>query len=74
MWTPVRLAVAQLMGILTKKPIQTNKDRGCVMFTLSLCLVVVFKYLQLVILQMMSNGSSRLTVSGIASRDSLMSP
>lgn len=31
-------------------------------------------YLQLVILQIMSKGSSRLTVSGIISRDSLISP
>lgn len=31
-------------------------------------------YLQLVILQMMSKGSSRLTVSGITSKDNLMSP
>lgn len=34
----------------------------------------LFFYLQLVILQIMSKGSSRLTVSGIISKDSLMSP
>lgn len=33
-----------------------------------------FFYLQLVILQMISKGSSRFTVSGITSKDSLMSP
>lgn len=33
-----------------------------------------FAHLQLVILQTIWNGSSRLTVSGITSRDSLMSP